>query len=118
MYYEDCEELNCFMHGLIKRNPGELEFHQAVREVAESLFPFLLEHRKYRDAYILERMTEQKIALAMQSNPLSGLPGNNMIKAEIERRLSTDHPFAVFYFDLDNFKFVSREQGSLHVIYS
>ncbi len=27
------EEVEAFMHGLEKRNPGELEFHQAVREV-------------------------------------------------------------------------------------
>jgi len=58
MLLEHCEEYECFMKGLIKRNPGETEFHQAVREVAESLFPFLLENQKYRDAYILERMTE------------------------------------------------------------
>ena len=47
-----------FMRGLEKRNPGELEFHQAVREVAESVVPFLVEHPKYREAQILERMTE------------------------------------------------------------
>ena len=29
-----------FMDGLEKRNPGEPEFHQAVREVAETLIPF------------------------------------------------------------------------------
>ena len=47
-----------FMNGLIKRNPGEPEFHQAVREVAETLWPFILEHRQYQEAGILERMTE------------------------------------------------------------
>lgn len=52
------KEVERFMRGLIKRNPGEGEFHQAVREVAESLMPFLLENKKYRDAQILERMTE------------------------------------------------------------
>ena len=46
------------MNGLIRRNPGEGEFHQAVREVAESLAPFLMEHPKYREAQIFERMTE------------------------------------------------------------
>ncbi len=51
-------ELERFMQGLVKRNPGEPEFHQAVQEVAESLIPFILEHPKYRDAQILERMTE------------------------------------------------------------
>ena len=51
-------ELEKFMTGLVRRNPGEPEFHQAVREVAESVLPFTLEHPEYRDALILERMTE------------------------------------------------------------
>jgi glutamate dehydrogenase (NADP+) len=51
-------EVDHFMRGLIKRNPGEREFHQAVREVVETLMPFVNEHRKYKDAQILERMTE------------------------------------------------------------
>ena len=51
-------EVESFMHGLIRRNPGMPEFHQAVREVVESLMPFILEHQKYRDAQVLERMTE------------------------------------------------------------
>ena len=47
-----------FMAGLEKRNPGEPEFHQAVREVVETLMPFVREHPEYREAQILERMTE------------------------------------------------------------
>ena len=51
-------ELDHFMKGLRKRNPGEPEFHQAVHEVVETLIPFVLDNRVYRDAQILERMTE------------------------------------------------------------
>ncbi len=53
-------ELDAFMAGLEKRNPGQPEFHQAVREVAESLVPYLNqdENRVYRSARILERMCE------------------------------------------------------------
>lgn len=58
MWTEYCEETECFMHGLERRNPGELEFHQAVREFVETVMPFVLEYRKYKDAQILERMTE------------------------------------------------------------
>lgn len=47
-----------FMGGLVRRNPGETEFHQAVQEVAETLIPFILEHPEYERAAILERMTE------------------------------------------------------------
>ncbi len=52
------EEVEKFISGLIKRNPYEIEFHQAVREVVQSVMPFVMEHRKYKDAEILERMTE------------------------------------------------------------
>ena len=54
----DSKELNSFIRGLEKRNPGEPEFHQAVREVAETLMPFILENPQYAKAQILERMTE------------------------------------------------------------
>lgn len=47
-----------FMEGLIKRNPGETEFHQAVNEVAKSIIPFCLENPQYHRSRILERMTE------------------------------------------------------------
>ena len=47
-----------FMRGLIRRNPGQPEFHQAVRHVAENLALFILEHPEYEKAQILERMTE------------------------------------------------------------
>jgi glutamate dehydrogenase (NADP+) len=47
-----------FMHGLARRNPGEVEFHQAVQEFVESVMPFVLEHPEYEQARILDRMTE------------------------------------------------------------
>jgi len=56
-------ELDNFMQGIMQRNPGEIEFHQAVREVCESLIPFVLENSKYRDAKILERLTEPDRAI-------------------------------------------------------
>ncbi|MCG8592375.1 MAG: NADP-specific glutamate dehydrogenase [Proteobacteria bacterium] len=47
-----------FLTGLIRRNPGESEFHQAVQEVARDVLPFEAEHSRYHDAHIFERMTE------------------------------------------------------------
>ncbi|MHB8809418.1 MAG: NADP-specific glutamate dehydrogenase [Desulfobulbaceae bacterium] len=46
-----------FMTDLVRKNPGEVEFHQAVKEVAESIFPFLAKHPKYAKEKVLERMT-------------------------------------------------------------
>ncbi len=51
-------DLDEFMQGLIRRNPGETEFHQAVQEVAEDIIPFVNEHPEYGDAALIERMTE------------------------------------------------------------
>jgi glutamate dehydrogenase/leucine dehydrogenase len=47
-----------FMADVIAKNPGEIEFHQAVHEVAESLLPYIEENPKYKEAKILERIGE------------------------------------------------------------
>lgn len=43
---------------VIERNPGEPEFHQAVKEVLESLEPLLEVRKDYQKAGILERIVE------------------------------------------------------------
>jgi glutamate dehydrogenase (NADP+) len=50
--------LDAFMERLVRRNPGEHEFHQAVAEVAGSLVQLFDEHPEYQEAGILERLTE------------------------------------------------------------
>ena len=37
-------------------------------------------------------------------SPLTGLPGNVQIQAEMKKRLHNDETFAILYVDLDNFK--------------
>ena len=39
-------------------DPNQLEFHQAVHEVVESLAPYLLDNPKYMKLKILERLVE------------------------------------------------------------
>ena len=43
---------------VIKRNPQENEFHQAVKEILGSLTPVFARHPKYMEAGILERIVE------------------------------------------------------------
>jgi glutamate dehydrogenase (NADP+) len=43
---------------VLARNPGEREFHQAVREVLESIGPAVGKHPEYADAKIVERICE------------------------------------------------------------
>ena len=45
-----------FMADVVRKNPGEIEFHQAVKEVADSIVPYLKKHPKYAEAKVLERM--------------------------------------------------------------
>ncbi len=47
-----------FMAKIIAKNPSEVEFHQAVLEVSESLIPYIEENPKYKHAKILERIAE------------------------------------------------------------
>jgi len=43
---------------VVKRNPGEVEFHQAVKEVLDSIERVLEKHPEYIDARILDRIVE------------------------------------------------------------
>lgn len=52
------EQLADVLDQVLRRNPGEREFHQAVREVFESLEPVLRKHPQYVDAAVLERLCE------------------------------------------------------------
>lgn len=46
------------MERVVKRNPGEPEFHQAVHEVLESLQPVIERHPEYISSGVLERIVE------------------------------------------------------------
>ncbi len=53
---------------------------------------------------LLDALTEKNLLMAKGSNPLSGLPGNEFIRKEIEKRISQKMHFDVCYIDIDNFK--------------
>jgi glutamate dehydrogenase (NADP+) len=55
---EMSKNVELFMKNVIEKNPQEGEFHQAVREVVESVMPFIEKNPKYQKAKILERMVE------------------------------------------------------------
>lgn len=47
-----------FMAGVTAKNPNEPEFLQAVKEVAETVIPFIEENPKYKTNKVLERIAE------------------------------------------------------------
>ncbi|MFV1981628.1 MAG: Glu/Leu/Phe/Val dehydrogenase dimerization domain-containing protein, partial [Rhodothermia bacterium] len=50
--------IDSFMADVIRRSPGEPEFHQAVKEVGQYVLPFIDDHPEYAKARIFDRMTE------------------------------------------------------------
>jgi glutamate dehydrogenase (NADP+) len=52
------DDLSRFMEGVTRRNPGEPEFHQAVKEVAANIIPYIQDKPVYQEMQILERMAE------------------------------------------------------------
>ena len=58
MAVSDHVNLEQFMAGLKRRNPGEEEFHQAVYEVASNVFDYIADKEKYHEQQILRRIAE------------------------------------------------------------
>ncbi|MFI7496189.1 NADP-specific glutamate dehydrogenase [Kocuria sp. M4R2S49] len=52
------EDLYPIRQAVLARNPGEVEFHQAVDEVFDSLGPVVARHPELLDAAVLERICE------------------------------------------------------------
>ena len=50
--------INDFMAKIKEKNPSQYDFHQAVHEVVESVYPFIQKNPKYKNAKILERIIE------------------------------------------------------------
>ena len=52
------EKLHGIYDEVLRRNPGEAEFHQSVREVLDSLGPVVAKHPWYADAAVIRRLCE------------------------------------------------------------
>lgn len=52
------EHIQSVFDQVVKRNPGELEFHQAVKEVLESLEPVIANRPEYIETNVLGRIVE------------------------------------------------------------
>ncbi|SLN12618.1 NADP-specific glutamate dehydrogenase [Oceanibacterium hippocampi] len=58
MAVSDHVDIDQFMAGLKRRNPGETEFHQAVYEVAMNVYDYIQDKEKYHQWQILRRIAE------------------------------------------------------------
>ena len=53
---------------------------------------------------LLQKAIEIEVMSAKQQNPLTGLPGNNVIEKNLSKLLKEDKKYTVAYIDIDNFK--------------
>ena len=58
--------VNGVLASVVAKNPGEKEFHQAVKEVLETLTPVLEKHPEYVKARILDRIVEPERAVTFR----------------------------------------------------
>ncbi|BAU26338.1 glutamate dehydrogenase/leucine dehydrogenase [Aneurinibacillus soli] len=60
------EYVNAVYETVKKRNPHETEFHQAVKEILDSLVPVFAKHPKYMNTAILERIVEPERVISFR----------------------------------------------------
>ena len=69
------ETLTSTLDEVLRRNPGEPEFHQAVHEVFESLEAIGGGHDEYRAAGVLERLCEPERQIIFVHDGAASPPG-------------------------------------------
>ncbi|MBU2700683.1 diguanylate cyclase (GGDEF)-like protein [Sporomusaceae bacterium BoRhaA] len=103
---------------VMDKNPIVVDYHLSLEQVSklavsrseERLYDYIIvtKNEKYYGVItirrLLEKTTQVELNRAKHSNPLTGLPGNVLIEHEINCVLLKNRPYAVIYFDLDNFK--------------
>ncbi|MDQ0216339.1 diguanylate cyclase (GGDEF)-like protein [Oikeobacillus pervagus] len=88
----------------MKRNQGNLYDHIIVTK-DDQLYGVV----SIRE--LLIKMSEVQISIARLSNPLSGLPGNNVIEETLREVLKSYRIFSVLYLDIDSFKAFNDTYG-------
>ena len=82
--------LDEFLDGVKQRDPNQPEFHQAVTEVMESLWPFIEKNPKYAQMALLERLVEPERFIQFR---VSWLDDKGM--AQVNRGYRVQHSSAI-----------------------
>lgn len=65
---------------------------------------YVTKYTDYKELEARMKMVIQRNLQSLDSNPLTRLPGNNIIQEKIKTYINNKTPFSVAYTDLDNFK--------------
>ncbi len=85
----------------------------AVDYITKPISPAIVKARVKNHLKLREAMQELKrlYNTALDSNPMTGLPGNNSVAKQIKSALDTPENLSVIYSDLDNFKAFNDNYG-------
>ena len=106
----------------IKQQPRFAQLPVLILTSSDDLNDKLYSFDEGADDYITKEMDPQEIEKRIEtvlrryrqnldSNPLTHLPGNNIIQREIQKRIDENRQFSVAYCDLDNFKAYNDRYG-------
>ena len=83
---------------------SEWEKEHRIKVLSKSVEYFIIKPVDAEYLYYTVKNMLRLLSTNRRISPLTGLPGNVQIQAEMKKRLLNREKFAVFYFDLDNFK--------------
>ena len=84
-----------------------------VRILRESVEYFIKKPVDEQYLYYTVKNLNRLLSSNRRVSPLTGLPGNVQIHAELKKRIARGEPFSVLYLDLDNFKAYNDVYGFL-----
>ncbi len=90
---------------------SEWEKEHRIKILEQSIEYFILKPIDREYFYYTVRNILNLLQNNRRISPLTGLPGNVQIQAEMKKRLLNKEQFAMFYFDLDNFKAYNDTYG-------
>ena len=105
------DEDNTITPVIVVSSVGEREHRLSI--LKESVEYFIKKPVDEKYLYYTVKNLNRLLATNRRISPLTGLPGNVQIHAELKKRLSRKEPFCVLYLDLDNFKAYNDVYGFL-----
>lgn len=105
------DEDNTITPVIVVSSKGEKEHR--LRILQESIEYFIKKPVDEQYLYYTVKNLNRLLSTNRRISPLTGLPGNVQIHAELKKRISKKEAFCVLYLDLDNFKAYNDVYGFL-----